>query len=146
MLFSRITKLGMIGGALVGGVLTGIIGFGLANASPAYYSASPPTYKLNARGQTYGSGVGVSKISQEPDLMQAVGTNGKVGYVYSSELYGSQPKTPQQAVALDSQGPRTIPLYASDGKTVIGSFVIGGGTSHSMTIQQAQAQPAKVSN
>ena len=143
MPFSRITKVGVGVGVLVGGALTGTIVFGHAKS---YYSAPPPAYRVNASGQTYGSGAGVSKISQEPDLMRAVGTNGKVGYVYSSELNGPQPKTPQQAVALDSRGPRTIPLYASDGKTVIGSFVIGGGTSHSMAIQQAQAQPTKISN
>lgn len=42
---------------------------------------------------------------------------------------GEQPKTPEEAIAIqNSRSPdgRDIPLYEKDGKTVIGVFHVGG--------------------
>ncbi|MDA8205236.1 MAG: hypothetical protein M0Z36_04145 [Thermaerobacter sp.] len=60
-------------------------------------------------------------------LVQA--TNGKQGYAYARQLYGPTPKNPRQAMTWASTHyPNTIPVYAQNGTTIIGHFVIGGGT------------------
>jgi len=75
-----------------------------------------------------------------PELVAATGTNGKNGYVYQKDLDGELPKNPEEAVEymkrlqkLNDQGifTRTIPLYESDGKTVIGEFEISINVSDS---------------
>lgn len=69
--------------------------------------------------------------AEEPALTSAIGTNGKTGYVKSTDLDKS-PKTLAQVLALptNAQGAyvmpaRDIPLYTEDGKTVIGTFHMG---------------------
>ncbi|GIP37022.1 hypothetical protein J31TS4_03020 [Paenibacillus sp. J31TS4] len=85
-------------------------------------------YPVNEQGQTYGQGPYPPGPSKEPDLIKAVGENGVVGYVKSSDL---DPKvnSPEEAVAYqkskEGQGGITIPLYEADGKTVIGTFKVG---------------------
>jgi hypothetical protein len=91
-------------------------------------------YRRNQSGQTYGSSAGVCP-AQEPDLIRAVGASsdggGPVeGYVLKSQLdaaTGENVNSPQAAVAW-TQGNAgkntTIPLYAADGTTVIGSFTV----------------------
>ncbi|MBR3083572.1 MAG: hypothetical protein IKH03_03250 [Oscillospiraceae bacterium] len=85
-------------------------------------------YQLNERGQTYGS-VDTNVPPEEqvlPELISAIGIDGTRGYVYSSDLSGEQPKNPEEALEymekLRNEGPRSIPLYASDGVTVLGWF------------------------
>ena len=87
------------------------------------------SFPVNAAGQTYGSSANVTSLSQEPTLVWVQATNGKLGYVYASQLYGPTPKNPQQAITWASTHyPKSIPVYAQNGKTVIGHFVIGGST------------------
>lgn len=100
--------------------------------------SSANSYSLNESGQTYGSAMFAESIDARPDLMAAVGNNGVSGYIYSAELEKENPKTPAEALAAqemydalitdwDGEAPiiiRTIPLYASDGKTVIGEYDI----------------------
>lgn len=62
----------------------------------------------------------------EPNLMLAEGENGTNGYVKKEDLHGPQPKTPEEAVKLNTTKPRAIPLYNDDGETVIGKFIVGG--------------------
>ncbi len=103
-----------------------------------YASAVTTAWKVNASGQTYGT----INQSGSPDLVAAIATNGRHGYVYANQLMGPQPTTPSQATtwAQTHPGPRTITVYDSDGKTAIGRFVLSQGrsvvtgTSHSATI------------
>lgn len=92
-------------------------------------SEDVPNYPVNERGQTYGNGPYPAGPDQEPDLIAAVGVDGTMGYVLKKDLDGEQPKTPEEALAIQKslpQGGYDIPLYDVDGKTVIGIFHIGG--------------------
>lgn len=87
----------------------------------------------NADGETFGSIVG----GESPDLVAVVATNGREGYVRRAELEEVDGTTAARsfrspADALAWQRERagkstTIAVYASDGRTVLGDFVIGGG-------------------
>lgn len=116
--------------ALIGGVLVGAVGthgFHFAQAATSYNTGPSPVYPTNSNGQTYGSDEHATSMATEPDLILAQGTNGKTGYVLKSDLFGHLPQNPQQAVAMDAQAEQshTIPLYASNGTTVIGTFKVG---------------------
>ena len=94
----------------------------------AEFSQNPaltPLYQTNENGQTYGSALACSIIgNSQPDLISA-GKYGTSGYVKYEDLMGPRPKTPEEAIAMREMGKfekREIPLYAADGKTVIGSF------------------------
>jgi signal peptidase I len=66
-------------------------------------------------------------INKTPDLVKAVGVDGTEGYVRNQDLLGEMPKTPEEALEMQKKSPpggRDIPLYAADGKTVIGVFHI----------------------
>lgn len=82
---------------------------------------------VNARGETYG----VAGDGPEPDLIAAMATNGRQGYVRRTELdsaAGANPSTPAEALAWqDAHAGETffIPVYESDGETVVGSFRVG---------------------
>ncbi|GGH65433.1 hypothetical protein GCM10008014_44800 [Paenibacillus silvae] len=81
-------------------------------------------YPVNESGQTYGKSLDPLVA---PDLVFAKGVDGKTGYVLSSDLIGSDPATPEEAVKRQleqEQGNQLIPLYDKDGKTVIGQFEI----------------------
>lgn len=81
-------------------------------------------YPVNENGQTYGSS---GKVA-EPDLVQAIGKSGKIGYVLFSELIGKLPNSPGEALVLQEKRSaekykkREIPVYESDGKTIIDYF------------------------
>ncbi len=85
-----------------------------------------PLYRTNGDGLTYGTAA-CSWIygNPKPDLVAAERPDGTSGYVKYEDLMGPQPKTPEEAVQMQKEGKfnkREIPLYADDGKTVIGSF------------------------
>ncbi|GLX66053.1 hypothetical protein MU1_03970 [Paenibacillus glycanilyticus] len=88
----------------------------------AKYNALKSDYQTNEQGETYGHGpfTGV-----EPDLIKAEGENGVVGYVKASDLSPSY-SSPEEALAnqelLNKSEYRSIHLYKSDGKTIIGEF------------------------
>lgn len=87
------------------------------------YLVFQPKYKLNQSGESYGSGLSEFTVGEEPDLISAIGTNGKDGYVRANDL---SPKISTIEEALNQANRngevRTIPLYDVDGKTVIGQF------------------------
>jgi len=92
-----------------------------------------PLYPVNDNGQTYGPDLSDADTSS-PDLVACVGIDGTDGYCYKTDLDGYLPNTPEEALdymkqlqsAKEESGyTRVIPLYASDGKTVIGKFGIG---------------------
>lgn len=73
-----------------------------------YVSTVTTDWGVNANGQTYGT----PNEKGEPDLIAAQATNGQVGYILFTELNSFV-------------GEGTIPVYESDGVTVIGDFPIG---------------------
>lgn len=87
-----------------------------------YVTHVPTRLGVNARGQTFG--VSGSAPQGEPDLVAVQATNGKAGYAYAADLEGSQPTSPADAGSNAGHG-RTIPVYESDGSTVIGEFTVG---------------------
>ncbi|EGW38523.1 hypothetical protein [Desulfosporosinus sp. OT] len=111
--------------ALVAGITAGSLGFGHALANP-YSDKKAPVYPKNANGQTYGSGLDAISIDTMPDLISAVGADGTSGYVRPVDLIPPLAKTRDEALAQQSNRKvgeiRKIPLYAKDGKTVIGVF------------------------
>jgi hypothetical protein len=91
-------------------------------ATAVYISATLSPWKTNANGQTYGT------INQNgtPDLVAVDATNGQQGYVYATQLNPPGPTSPAQALAeqaANSNG-EFIPVYESDGTTVIGRFEV----------------------
>ena len=125
-------------GALVAGSSVGIlvsVEIGGASSVPAGLGPNA-VYPTNAHGQSYGSSLGATSQTGEPDLILVVATNGKTGYVSKSEMNaadGGNVTTPQQAIAWTESGANashSIPVYAEDGSTVIGSFVVGPAAAH----------------
>lgn len=97
--------------------------------SPASYSgeAETPGYPFprNDAGQTYGSNMGATSSETTPDLISAYVTNGEMGYVLRVDLRDpNPPHDPEEAIASNIRPARTIPVYAVDGKTQIGVFVL----------------------
>lgn len=98
-------------------------------------------FSMNENGQTYGYFIPADDPEQQqmPDLVAAMGIDGTMGYVNVADLYVNLPNNPQEAIeymqkieaeaqiatANNSEYVRTIPLYDSDGTTVIGQFGIG---------------------
>ena len=88
-------------------------------------------FETNDNGETYGTyidkGDGEWGIA---DLMAVVGLNDVEGYVRKVDLYDekNQPNNPEEAIAYtkkrEKEGPRIIPVYEKDGKTVIGEYRI----------------------
>ncbi len=118
-------------GALALGSITGVGIGSVVSAAAAGHShfVAEATFPTNANGQTYGSALGAAT---PPDLVLASATNGEIGYVYFAQLNsasGGNIASPQQALAWDEQTHQaaTIPVYESDGTTVIGEFSISGG-------------------
>lgn len=119
----------IFGIALVAGIaLVGMIGIHYTTAS----AASNNVYPKNQYGQTYGSAMYATSPETEPDLILASGGGDIQGYVKRTDLEQPLPKTPEEAIALTKHNlahpTREIPLYDVDGKTVIGKFIVGGGT------------------
>lgn len=90
---------------------------------------APPTYPTNERGQTFGSASLARSVDEEPDLIEVIATNGRVGYALREELNGEPlPASPEEAVArteaelADLSPPEAIDVFAVDGTTVIGEF------------------------
>jgi hypothetical protein len=102
-----------------------------------------PIYPVNANGQTYGL-QGWTDDTHSPDLIPAMGIDGTEGYInssYSGHGPFPQPNNPEEAEVymqwlherqeeIKVTGEKyiwTIPLYASDGVTVIGEYGISPG-------------------
>jgi len=96
----------------------------LTIASVSAYARSNKA-PINQDGLTYGI-VNLDDFANNPDLIQAVGKDGTEGYVYSSDLFVERGETPEEALRLQAEriarGPYAIPLYAFDGRTIIGEF------------------------
>ena len=113
-----------------------------ANASwrlqAVYVNRVTTSWGTNASGQTYG----VPNKNGTPDLVAVIIDQGKVqGYVKASDLNCASGNyvvhSPAQAQAWDAASKNrniSIPVYESDGRTVIGVFVIDGGGSDATTV------------
>lgn len=102
-------------------------------------------YETNENGQTYGSAFYAPSPDKEPDLILAESLDGTQGYVYSADLNADLPSSPDELIAsmekyreIWDNAPagevviaHYIPLYAVDGKTVIGEFPITIGFKES---------------
>lgn len=97
-----------------------------------YVSKARTDWGVNARGETFG----VMNDAGSPDLIAVIASNGLEGYVYTdalAEADGTQAAlgfdSPEDALAWqEERRGRTfrIPVYLSDGETLIGEFVIEG--------------------
>ncbi len=88
-------------------------------------SFSSMTIQRNENGEIYGSEIFLDEIGVQPDLILAEGTNGEIGYVRAEDLNDSDVLTPAQAMSkMVNKEADIIPLYNSDGTTVIGSFML----------------------
>lgn len=86
--------------------------------------SSETVFRVNEAGETYGRG----DLETIPDLVLAVGDDGTEGYVRDSELFPKLPDSPEERARFRDQV-RTVPLYESDGKTVVGTFTLQIGFS-----------------
>ena len=97
-------------------------------------------YPVNEQGQTYGSSAlayenlpeevsALEAIDYMPDLVSAVGEDGTEGYILKEDFLPSAiPSSPEEAIQMQSNGAfdhEEVPLYASDGETVLGIYVNG---------------------
>ena len=73
----------------------------------------------HAAGETYGEALVVKYLNEDVDMISAIGKNGTEGYIKVSDL----PQNIPDYVPHDHE----IPVYASDGVTVIDSFFISSG-------------------
>lgn len=82
-------------------------------------------YNINENGETYGIETNSPYMSDQPDLIPAIGDNGKQGYVRNSELIGEAPSSPEEAIRIQEERrangnpPMVVNVYESDGVTVI---------------------------
>lgn len=129
----RGVTLPLIGMAVVFASVVTVTGVAIANSSSDSGLASAADqartdWPTNADGQTYGKAPDAKSFEDRPDLIEAVATNGAVGYVLKSDAYLPAPETAEEALEMTkaSLRGREIPVYGSDGVTQIGVFKMGG--------------------
>lgn len=84
------------------------------------------TIQKNENGEIYGSEYFLNQIGVEPDLILTCGENGVEGFVRAEDLNYDPVETLQDVITYQETRAikRSIPLYAADGETVIGSFTV----------------------
>ena len=128
-------------------LLTGIIA-GSVSAVTLQQNSTSAQYPTNENGQTYGYFVPSEENEPQavPQLIAAVGIGGTYGYINRDDLRKNLPSTPEEALEYMEHAKEKntatridgntyidfIPLYTSDGSTVIGRF---GITSNLTTSQ-----------
>lgn len=93
-------------------------------ATIAYENRTSTELAVNANGDTYGT----SATGLSPDLVLVIATNGQRGYAYATDLAGPEINNPEEALGyMESMKGTTltVPVYESDGETVIGEFQAG---------------------
>lgn len=91
-----------------------------------YVRTETSEWGVNAKGETFG----VQRNGKSPDLIALYTTDGTQGYAYVKDLDGRFPLPTSPADALAQQeadGGRShpIPVYESDGETIIGEYTTG---------------------
>lgn len=102
-------------------------------ASLQFIHKEDAPWGVNARGETYGV---AHEDGTEPDLIGAYGVDGDgnqvLGYARPADLEQPVPSSPEEAAnweeIWDERFPdgMKVPIYDSDGETVIGTMTIGG--------------------
>lgn len=82
------------------------------------------TYLVNENGETYGTDAQSILVGYEADLILAVGENNNVGYVRSADLDDGVVSPTEVANQKNTNSTIYIPLYSSDGETIIDRFAI----------------------
>lgn len=95
-----------------------------------YVARAATDWSVNAKGETFG----IENDTGTPDLIAVLTTEGRQGYVYADELaeidgsaVAREFTSPEDALRWqEEQKGKTlsVPVYLSDGETVIGEFVI----------------------
>lgn len=86
-------------------------------------SQSSFQYQVNETGQTFGQGPYLEGPTQEPELIKARGVNGEIGYLRITDLNSSITSPSEVRLNHDEVKKNTmIPLYKSDGITIIDQF------------------------
>lgn len=81
--------------------------------------------QYNEYGEVYGSELFLNEVGIQPDLILAENSQGLVGYIRNLDLNYDPVTTLEDAIAYTKTShERIVPLYLSDGRTVIGSFEI----------------------
>ncbi|MEJ1156090.1 hypothetical protein [Microbacterium marmarense] len=127
---------GSVGGAAVAQTSGILAPWGVTTEDGDEQTMPKPDYNTNHAGQTYGSAALAPTPELEPDLIEAMATNGKIGYVIKSELdiaTGAAAvatfKSPEEALAWQearSAEPIPVTVYEQDGRTVVGTFLVDG--------------------
>ena len=89
-----------------------------------YVRTETSEWGVNAKGETFG----VQRHGKSPDLIAVYATNGKQGYAYVKDLDWPVPTSPADARAQQEANEgrtRSIPVYESDGETLIGEYTSG---------------------
>lgn len=90
-----------------------------------YVRTSTSEWGVNAKGETFG----VQRNGRSPDLIAVYTTDGQQGYAYVKDLDGPLPPTsPADALVWQEANEgktRSVPVYESDGETLIGEFITG---------------------
>lgn len=128
--YSTGIRIVIIGVVFITGIVVGTMALDSTNAktniNPSNTQEHTPSFPVNKNGETYGSGENAAP-NAGPDLVQAVGVDGTLGYVRAKDLETEMPKSPEEALSKQrSIAPgsvRKIPLYDVNGKE-IGTFNI----------------------
>lgn len=85
--------------------------------------------KINGNGEIYGSEILLNEIGVEPNLIEAMGGNGVIGYVRAEDLQDRVINNPIEAAEYMDEfvAEREIPVYDSEGVNVIDTFKITNG-------------------
>lgn len=143
---------GVSAGAAVGPAVAIFAPDGVSAAPGTETQAMPnPDYKTNASGQSFGSALLATSPETEPDLILVQADNGESGYVLKKHLDDANGTTaaknfrsPQEAIQWqDTEGKanRQIPVFETDGRTVIGTFTIIGTGEQENSIGRAPGSP-----
>jgi len=137
----------MLKGRLLYGSLILIVIMGLTLTVLAM-GADSDKFSINENGETYGSAANATSPKTEPDLISVLGTGGKSGYVKKSDLYKDDFQTEEEMeyymAEVFGKGPRYIPVYESDGKTVIDEFMIGVPPSKDVVAEMGRPDGTRV--
>lgn len=90
-----------------------------------------PEWPKNEFGLTVGQPTEADRRSGNiPDLTPRTTVDGKAGFIHTSDAYGPDPKSPEEAAAqsrenVNAKGEIHYTVYGPDGKTVIGTDFAG---------------------
>ncbi|MFB5089463.1 hypothetical protein PGC35_20145 [Psychrobacillus sp. PGGUH221] len=113
---------------LIGGIINFVVKFEKSTENIITGNENNTEFAINEQGQTYGTPIipsGPGEVGHEPDLIKTKGENGLVGYVKAQDLtpnFSSPKEALAQQETIKTVGYVSIPLYKSDGNTIIGEF------------------------